>query len=128
MQLAAALFATPSLSYAGHPGAFYGDGRLLGAALVGAICIIAWSALLSCAVFLTLRRLKLLRVSAEGELIGVDHLQHGGSAYATELTDAPAREYPPPYEEQHHGAPASTTNGTLNGNGHSTPAAAVSAI
>ena len=47
--------------------------------------------------FYTLRRLGYLRVNAESELVGVDHVQHGGSAYGRDVTDAPSREYPPPY-------------------------------
>ena len=67
---------------AGTVGLFYGEGKLLGAAVLAGLSIIAWSGLIGMVLWGTLRRLDWLRVSAEAELIGVDHGQHGGSAYA----------------------------------------------
>jgi ammonia channel protein AmtB len=57
--IAAALFATPSLSHGRGGGLFYGGANLLGAAVVGTLAIVAWSGLISMILYLTLRRFQL---------------------------------------------------------------------
>jgi len=94
-----ALFTTPELSYGGSAGVFYGGGKLMGAAAVGGLATTVWAAVTGFGVFYSLKKIGWLRVSAEAELIGVDHGSHGGSAYGYDAAEAPLPEYPPPYVE-----------------------------
>jgi len=72
-------YATDSLS---NIGVFFGgDGTLFGVQLLGGIIIFCWTALLSSLVFFPLKKLRLLRVTAEVEDAGLDVHKHGGSAY-----------------------------------------------
>lgn len=75
--LAPALFANPIHSAQGHAGLFYGSARLLGAATVGMLAVIGWSACISALLFLGLKRMGYLRVDLQAELIGLDVLAHG---------------------------------------------------
>uniref|UniRef100_A0A7S3AMC0 Ammonium transporter AmtB-like domain-containing protein n=1 Tax=Haptolina ericina TaxID=156174 RepID=A0A7S3AMC0_9EUKA len=61
--LAASLFSSNKYSKGGRAGLFYGDGEMFGAALVFLICVIAWSASLSLAVFTILSKMKMLRTN-----------------------------------------------------------------
>jgi Amt family ammonium transporter len=54
-------------------GLFYGGGgALLGANIVGCLCIIAWTSILSSIYFLTLKKAGVLRLSQSDELLGGD--------------------------------------------------------
>jgi len=58
-----------------------GNADALAAALTQLICIIAWVGLWSVLMFFTLKKIGILRVSAEMEAAGMDVSKHGGSAY-----------------------------------------------
>lgn len=58
-----------------------GDGRLLAAAVVGAIAILAWTMVHMVPFFFVLKIAGLLRVDAAEEMSGLDVSHHGGSAY-----------------------------------------------
>jgi Amt family ammonium transporter len=67
-------------------GVFYGgDGSLLGAQVVGVICIFLWVGGLLGLFFLALKKMNMLRTSPEEEQLGLDESKHGGSAYNMEL-------------------------------------------
>ncbi|XP_072963544.1 ammonium transporter 1 member 2-like [Typha angustifolia] len=73
--------------YPGRPGRPYGlfmggGGRLLAAHVVQVLVIVGWVSVTMGPLFLLLRKLKLLRISAEDEMAGMDLTTHGGSAYA----------------------------------------------
>ncbi|XP_050372318.1 ammonium transporter 1 member 1 [Argentina anserina] len=58
-----------------------GGGRLLGAHLVQIVVIIGWVSATMGPLFFILHKLKLLRISEEDELAGMDMTRHGGFAY-----------------------------------------------
>jgi Amt family ammonium transporter len=63
-------------------GLFTGGGATLFVVqLIGALAIIAWTAVTSFIVFRTIRATVGLRVSAEEEIAGLDRIEHGASAY-----------------------------------------------
>jgi Amt family ammonium transporter len=63
-------------------GLFYGGGmNVLAAQLVGSVIVCSATFLSAMAMFAALNAIGLLRVSAEGELVGLDVDQHGISAY-----------------------------------------------
>lgn len=67
-------------------GIFYGgEGGLLGAQIVGIICIALWVGGLLGLFFLALKKVNMLRTSPEEEQLGLDESKHGGSAYNMEL-------------------------------------------
>lgn len=67
-------------------GVFYGgDGSMLGAQIVGVICIFLWVGGLLGLFFLALKKMNMLRTSPEEEQLGLDESKHGGSAYNMEL-------------------------------------------
>ena len=67
-------------------GVFYGgSGKLLGAQIVGVICITLWVGGLLGIFFSLLKKMNMLRTSAEEEQMGLDESKHGGSAYNLEL-------------------------------------------
>lgn len=73
-------------------GAFYGGGgKLLGANIAGALIVIVWTSTLIGALFLGMKRLKILRISPEEELIGNDVCKHGGAAYHVEAVEEAER-------------------------------------
>ena len=56
-------------------GIFYGGenaGALLGAQLLGCVCIIAWAGLLSTIFFFAAKKLEVLRLAADDEILGGD--------------------------------------------------------
>ncbi|CAI0383187.1 unnamed protein product [Linum tenue] len=59
-----------------------GGGRLLAAHLVQVVVIVGWVSATMGPLFFILHKLKLLRISAEDELAGMDLTRHGGFAYA----------------------------------------------
>lgn len=84
-----ALFARPANlreAYGGdrdRGGLFYGGGaRRLAAQLVALVCITAWVAATMIPFFILFRRLRILRVSMDEEIDGLDGTKHGGDAYA----------------------------------------------
>ena len=81
-EFAAEAFGVAIEDVADHAGLFYGgNGKQLGVQLAGLLAILAWSVVLCSIMFGTLAALKMLRVPAEHELLGLDITHHGGSAY-----------------------------------------------
>jgi len=75
--------------YPGKPGRPYGlfmggGGKLLGAHVIQILVIIGWVSATMGPLFFVLNKLKLLRISTEDELAGMDLTRHGGFAYAYE--------------------------------------------
>lgn len=69
-------------------GLFYGgDGRLLGAAIVGLLAVAAWVGVLMTAFFLVLKHMNMLRVPEDDENVGMDISKHGGLAYNSRPSD-----------------------------------------
>jgi len=65
-----------------NDGLFYGgSGKFFGYQVAGVIAIFAWVATFASIFFGLFRLLGVLRVSEEVELKGLDHFEHGGSAY-----------------------------------------------
>ncbi|KDP33351.1 hypothetical protein JCGZ_12900 [Jatropha curcas] len=58
-----------------------GGGRLLAAHVIQILVIIGWVSVTMGPLFLVLHKLKLLRISAEDEMAGMDLTRHGGFAY-----------------------------------------------
>ncbi|XP_021806938.1 ammonium transporter 1 member 1-like [Prunus avium] len=85
-----ALFATKKYVnevYPGKPDRPYGlfmggGGKMLGAHLIQIVVIIGWVSATMGPLFFVLHKLKLLRISAEDEMAGMDLTRHGGFAYA----------------------------------------------
>nr|TKS12148.1 ammonium transporter 1 member 4-like [Populus alba] len=72
--------------YPGQPGRPYGlfmggGARLLAAHIVQILVIVAWVSVTMGTLFFILHKLKLLRISAEEEMAGMDMTSHGGLAY-----------------------------------------------
>ncbi|OIW21233.1 hypothetical protein TanjilG_31101 [Lupinus angustifolius] len=75
--------------YPGKPGRPFGlfmggGGKLLGAHAIQILVIIGWVSATMGPLFFVLNKMKLLRISAEDELAGMDLTRHGGFAYAYE--------------------------------------------
>ena len=84
--LAVGLFAAPAAAGYGNEmaGLFYGGGfKFLGVQLVGAGMTAVWALGTGLAIFLALKKLGILRVSAKTELKGLDITEHGQDAYAS---------------------------------------------
>ncbi|KAA8493314.1 Ammonium transporter 1 member 2 [Porphyridium purpureum] len=70
-------------------GGFYGGGgTLLGANLIGVLVTIGWVCAIMAPFFLILKRLGLLRISEDDELLGNDFEGHGGYAYPEDTIEA----------------------------------------
>lgn len=72
--------------YPGRPGRPFGlfmggGGKLLGANLIGILVVIGWVSLTMGSLFYILHALKLLRISHEDEMAGMDLTRHDGSTY-----------------------------------------------
>ncbi|GAB4851391.1 Ammonium transporter 1 member 1 [Ancistrocladus abbreviatus] len=72
--------------YPGKPGRpcglfMGGGGRLLAAQIIGILSIVGWVSATMGPLFLVLKKLKLLRISADDEMAGMDLTRHGGFAY-----------------------------------------------
>ncbi|VFQ63293.1 unnamed protein product [Cuscuta campestris] len=72
--------------YGGDPGRPHGlfmggGGKLLGAHLIQILVIFGWVSVTMGPLFYVLHRLKLLRISEEDEMAGMDLTRHGGFAY-----------------------------------------------
>ncbi|GMY20374.1 ammonium transporter 1 member 2-like [Fagus crenata] len=84
------LFATTSYVnevYPGQPGRPYGlfmggGGKLLAAQIVQTLVVLGWVTATKGPLFYLLNKLKLLRVSRDDEMAGMDLTKHGGFAYA----------------------------------------------
>lgn len=83
------LFATKTYVnevYPGKPDRPYGlfmggGGNLLAAQIIQIVVIIGWVSATMAPLFLTLHKLRLLRISSEDEMAGMDMTRHGGMAY-----------------------------------------------
>lgn len=58
-----------------------GGGKLLGAQIIQILVIIGWVSATMGPLFYVLKKLKLLRVSPDDEMKGMDKTRHGGFAY-----------------------------------------------
>ncbi|KAL0317524.1 UNVERIFIED_CONTAM: Ammonium transporter 1 member 2 [Sesamum angustifolium] len=58
-----------------------GGGRLLAAQIIQILVIIGWVTATMAPLFLILHKLRLLRISSEDEMAGMDLTRHGGIAY-----------------------------------------------
>ncbi|CAN6803377.1 hypothetical protein Bca4012_092426 [Brassica carinata] len=58
-----------------------GGGKLLGAQLIQIVVITGWVSATMGTLFFILKKMKLLRISAEDEMAGMDMTRHGGFAY-----------------------------------------------
>ncbi|KAK4436065.1 Ammonium transporter 1 member 2 [Sesamum alatum] len=72
--------------YPGRPDRPYGlfmggGGKLLAAQIIQILVIVGWVTATMAPLFLALHKLKLLRVSSEDEMAGMDMTRHGGMAY-----------------------------------------------
>ena len=82
-----ALFATKEyvseVYAAGRPYGLFmgGGGRLLAAHVIQILVIVGWVSATMGPLFFVLHKLKLLRISAEDEMAGMDMTRHGGFAY-----------------------------------------------
>ncbi len=98
--IAVGLFASPSVpgyslaNKAGEQisGLFYGGGfECLGLQLLGMFCTIAWTVVTITLLFLAIKKIFGLRVTAEEEIVGLDKLEHGldsgYAGFATEYSD-----------------------------------------
>lgn len=104
--IAVGLFATPSApafaraisggaNQISGAGLFYGGGfKCLGIQLVGMLATAAWTAITITIVFLVIKKIFGLRVTAEEEIVGLDKLEHGlESGYAGFATMYSSEEY-----------------------------------
>ncbi|KAJ4955795.1 hypothetical protein NE237_012578 [Protea cynaroides] len=64
-----------------------GGGKLLAAHIIQILVIVGWVSATMGPLFYVLHRLKLLRISAEDEMAGMDLTRHGGFAYAYQDDD-----------------------------------------
>lgn len=63
-------------------GLFYAHNAVqLGHQCIGALCITLWTLCTSFFTFFSLKQFKMLRISTEDEVVGLDESHHGGSAY-----------------------------------------------
>merc|ERR550537_26482 len=79
--LATGLLSHPAYAYASGKGAFYGGGDAIGISFVSLLAEIAWVGTMSFLMFFPLKKMGVLRVSAEIEAAGMDVSKHGGAAY-----------------------------------------------
>ena len=70
--------------YIARVGLFFGGGNALGCACVFLLATIAWVGGLSFIMFFGLKKMGILRVSAEMEAAGMDVSKHGGVAYSSD--------------------------------------------
>ena len=80
--LAVGLFATPIVAgeyvISDVAGLFYGGGAgLLGVQVIGLLAIIVWTTVTMSIVFFLLKKVNILRASAEDEILGLDTTEHG---------------------------------------------------
>ncbi|MBP8640132.1 MAG: ammonium transporter [Oscillospiraceae bacterium] len=89
--LAVGLFATDTVPGASVNGLFYGGGfHQLGIQAIGVVSIVAWTAIVMTIVFLVIKKVNGLRVTAEEEIQGLDLPEHGlVSSYADFMLAVP---------------------------------------
>jgi len=75
------MMAADVYAYGAGKGLFYGSGDSFVAAIVSLFAEIAWVGGMSILMFFPLKKMGILRVSAEIEAAGMDVSKHGGSAY-----------------------------------------------
>lgn len=69
-------------------GLFYGgDGRMLGATIVGILAVSAWVFVFMTLFFFALKKANMLRVTEEDEDAGMDVTKHGGLAYNNQVSN-----------------------------------------
>jgi Amt family ammonium transporter len=73
-------------AYPGHPDRPYGlfmggGGKLLAAQIIEILVIFSWVSVLMGSLFFALHKMRLLRITPEDEMAGMDATRHGGSAY-----------------------------------------------
>ncbi len=103
--IAVGLFANPAVPGYGLAdkngdmisGLFYGGGfKCLGIQMVGMLATIAWTVVTITIVFLVIKKIFGLRVTAEEEIVGLDKLEHGletgYAGFITQYTDAEIEE------------------------------------
>ncbi|XP_042508054.1 ammonium transporter 1 member 1-like [Macadamia integrifolia] len=75
----------------GRPSGLFmgGGGKLLAAHIIQILVIFGWVSVTMGPLFYVLHRLKLLRISADDEMAGMDLTRHGGFAYAYQEEDDP---------------------------------------
>ena len=91
--LAIGLFATYDDAFLGRPdaGLFYGGGiNQLITQLIGVLIVAAWVIPTTGLLFYTLKKMGMLRVSAEEEIAGLDVSEHGSAGYGVEAAFAGA--------------------------------------
>jgi len=77
------MMAADVYAYGAGKGLFYGSGDSFVAAIVSLMAEIAWVGGMSILMFFPLKKMGILRVSAEIEAAGMDVSKHGGSAYTS---------------------------------------------
>ena len=96
--LSVGLFARYDDGYLGTDGAglFYGGGGYQLVVQIALVAVVAvWTLVTTGALFATLRRFGLLRVSAQEEALGLDLTEHGVGAYPVDVLPRDARAYGP---------------------------------
>jgi ammonium transporter, Amt family len=79
--LAAGLFCDPKYSYIRGGGLFYGDHNAVITAIVLIGSNIVWVGSLSAVMFMSMKKMNILRITEEQEKIGLDMIKHGGSEH-----------------------------------------------
>jgi Amt family ammonium transporter len=116
-----------------HPAGPFNQGYMLAAALVGSIAITAWVTVTGGVVFFLLSIAKMLRVPVDVEVLGIDELELGGTAYGHDPMEAPTGppRRPPPYAPALAALPAQSAGAAPGGEESSSefsaPSAAVAA-
>jgi len=79
--LVVGLLSSPSYAYGAGAGLFYGESKAFVLAIVSLLAEVAFVGFMSFLMFFPLKKLGILRVSAEIEAAGMDVSKHGGAAY-----------------------------------------------
>lgn len=58
-----------------------GGGEQLGIQILGLVVVVAWTAVTAAILFKVLHKFHVLRIDASSELVGIDNVDYGGSAY-----------------------------------------------
>nr|GEY36767.1 ammonium transporter 1 member 2-like [Tanacetum cinerariifolium] len=90
-----------------------GGGKLFAAQIIQILVIIGWVSATMGPLFYALKKLKLLRVSSEDEMAGMDMTRHGGFAYA--YHDEELSSHPPEGFMMRRVEPSSASPATHNG-------------
>lgn len=90
-----------------------GGGKLFAAQIIQILVIIGWVSATMGPLFYSLKKLKLLRVSSEDEMAGMDTTRHGGFAYA--YHDEELSSHPPTGSMMSRIEPSSASPATQNG-------------